>query len=102
MLTEDELARSAPLERIFPTQNTHKYLTFTDSPRYYNRLLDAYENRYSHNRVEGIALIQSYCEKKIHLQVPPPTIITVRKFHKVVVTSIHFTIILSKFLISKY
>ncbi|XP_058814235.1 tubulin monoglutamylase TTLL4-like isoform X4 [Topomyia yanbarensis] len=74
LLTEDELARSAPLERILPAPNGHRYIGFTEYPRYYNRLLDAWEQRYCHKRTEGIALLQSYCEKKIHLQVPPSTL----------------------------
>uniref|UniRef100_A0A2M4BA23 Putative tubulin polyglutamylase ttll4 n=1 Tax=Anopheles marajoara TaxID=58244 RepID=A0A2M4BA23_9DIPT len=74
LLTEDELARSAPLERIFPAPNSHRYIGFTEHPRYYNRLLDAWEHRYSHNRADGIALLQSLCEKKVHLQVPPSTL----------------------------
>ncbi|XP_055641709.1 tubulin monoglutamylase TTLL4-like isoform X2 [Toxorhynchites rutilus septentrionalis] len=74
LLTEDELARSAPLERILPAPNSHRYIGFTEHPRYYNRLLDAWENRYCHSRAEGIALLQSFCEQKIHLQVPPSTL----------------------------
>ncbi|XP_058451853.1 tubulin monoglutamylase TTLL4 isoform X2 [Malaya genurostris] len=74
LLTEDELARSAPLERILPAPNSHRYIGFTEYPRYYNRLLDAWEQRYCHKRAEGIALLQSLCEKKIHLQVPPSTL----------------------------
>ncbi|XP_065085809.1 tubulin monoglutamylase TTLL4 isoform X2 [Ochlerotatus camptorhynchus] len=73
LLTEDELARSAPLERILPAPNSHRYVCFTEHPRYYNRLLDAWEQRYCHNRAEGIALLQSLCQQKIHLQVPPST-----------------------------
>ncbi|XP_055858265.1 tubulin monoglutamylase TTLL4 isoform X2 [Episyrphus balteatus] len=71
VVSEDELARCAPLERIFPTNNTHKYLKYTEVPRYYNRLLDAWETRYSKNRQEGIKLLQEYCEQKYHLEVPP-------------------------------
>lgn len=67
---EDELARSSPLERIFPTPNTYKYLIFTENHRYYNRLLDAWENRYGKKREEGIAYLKQLCEKKIHLEVP--------------------------------
>ncbi|KAJ6649581.1 Tubulin monoglutamylase TTLL4, partial [Pseudolycoriella hygida] len=72
LVTEDELARSAPLERIFPSSITHKYLQFIDSPRYYNRLLDAWEHRYGGNqRDKGISLIRKLCEDKVHLIVPP-------------------------------
>lgn len=69
--TEDELARCAPLERIFPAPNTHAYLDFTENPRYYNRLLDAWETKYSKKRPEAISLLRELCEKKVHLQVPP-------------------------------
>lgn len=68
--TEDELARCAPLERIFPAPNTHAYLEFTEHPRYYNRLLDAWETKYSKRRQEGIAVVRELCERKVHLQVP--------------------------------
>lgn len=68
--TEDELGRCSPLERILPTANSYRYLKFTENPRYYNRLLDAWETRYGKKRREGIALLQKYCENKIHLIVP--------------------------------
>lgn len=71
--TEDELARCAPLERIFPAPNTHVYLDFTESPRYYNRLLDAWETKYSKRRAEAIELLREQCAMKVHLQVPPHT-----------------------------
>lgn len=75
LIAEDELARSAPLERIFPSSSTYKYLQYIESPRYYNRLLDAWEHRYGgHRREKGIALIRKFCEDKVHLVVPvPPT-----------------------------
>jgi len=72
IVAEDELARCAPLERIFPTDQTYKYLKYNDTPRYYNRLLDAWESRYANNRTEGIALLRDYCQSKYHLQVPVP------------------------------
>lgn len=70
--TEDELARCAPLERICPTPNSHRYIKFTEKPRYYNRLLDAWEHRYSNKRAEGVALLQKYCENRTHLIIPVP------------------------------
>lgn len=69
---EDELARCAPLERICPTPNSHRYIKFTEKPRYYNRLLDAWEHRYSNKRDEGIALLRKYCENRTHLIIPIP------------------------------
>lgn len=71
LTTEDELARCAPLERILPTPTSHRYLNFTENPRYYNRLLDAWETRHSSKREEGIALLRKYCDNKVHLTVPP-------------------------------
>lgn len=68
--SEDELARCAPLERICPTPRSHRFIRFTEKPRYYNRLLDAWEHRYSHRREEGIELLQKYCESRTHLIVP--------------------------------
>lgn len=70
LVTEDELARCAPLERILPTPTSHRYLKFTENPRYYNRLLDAWESRYAKKRQEGIDLLQQYCKNKVHLIVP--------------------------------
>ncbi|XP_055376097.1 tubulin monoglutamylase TTLL4-like isoform X3 [Condylostylus longicornis] len=69
--SEDELARCLPLERVFPTNKTYKLLKYTESPRYYNRLLDAWEHRYSNNRNAGIKLLSELCETNYHLQVPP-------------------------------
>lgn len=68
--SEDELARCAPLERICPTSQSHRFIKFTEKPRYYNRLLDAWEHRYGHRRDEGIELLRKYCESRIHLVVP--------------------------------
>lgn len=82
IIAEDELARCSPLERIFPTIDTHKYLKYTEAPRYYNRLLDAWESRYGNNRTEGIHLLRQYCEDQYHLQVPQlPTKKVNIKFH---------------------
>uniref|UniRef100_A0A1B0CNH8 Tubulin polyglutamylase ttll4 n=2 Tax=Lutzomyia longipalpis TaxID=7200 RepID=A0A1B0CNH8_LUTLO len=74
ILMEEELSRCAPLERIFPAPSSHKYLTYMDNPRYYNRLVDAWETKYSTQRSEGIARLQELCSKKIHLQVPPASV----------------------------
>lgn len=75
MIAEDELARCAPLERIFPTPSSHKYLPFMDQPRYYNRLLDAWELRYGGDgqaqRDEGIALLRRHAAGRAHQIVPP-------------------------------
>ncbi|CAG9832568.1 unnamed protein product [Diabrotica balteata] len=49
---EDELTVKGGFERIFPTQQSHRYLHFME-PRYYNRLFDAWEERYGHQREAG-------------------------------------------------
>ncbi|BFF96252.1 tubulin polyglutamylase TTLL4 [Drosophila madeirensis] len=69
IIAEDEQSRCQPLERIFPTSGTHIYLRYIENARYYNRLLDAWETKYSKNRELGIALLSRYCKDKYHLQV---------------------------------
>lgn len=64
IISEDEFARSKPLERIFPGPNTYEYLKYTEVPRYYNRLLDAWENRYAKDRNAGIKVLQELCDQK--------------------------------------
>ncbi|KAL5280493.1 TTLL4 family protein [Megaselia abdita] len=67
---EDELARSNPLERIFPNSESHIYLNFLEGSRYYNRLIDAWESKYATNRMEGIKLLRKFCAQGYHLRVP--------------------------------
>ncbi|KAJ2954685.1 hypothetical protein O0L34_g2982 [Tuta absoluta] len=68
---EDELTQAGEMERVFPTINTHKYLNFLTGPRYYNRLFDAWETRYTANRQSGLELLRNLCEIGYHLEVPP-------------------------------
>lgn len=76
---------------------THKYLQYIESPRYYNRLLDAWEHRYGGNRREkGIALIRKFCEDKVHLIVPPQPAKKVNIFCLILVAVIllvHFSLL---------
>lgn len=60
------------VERVCPTPNSHRYIKFTEKPRYYNRLLDAWEHRYCNKRDEGIKLLQKLCESRTHLIIPIP------------------------------
>jgi tubulin polyglutamylase TTLL4 len=69
---EDELTQAGRFLKIFPTTATHMYHEFFESPRYYNMMFDAWETKYSENRQEGIALLESLCLQKIHLEVPIP------------------------------
>ncbi|XP_076766667.1 tubulin monoglutamylase TTLL4 [Xylocopa sonorina] len=64
---EDEIRETGRFERIFPTSDTYRYFAFFDQVRYYNLLLDAWENAYEHNRSEGIERLKRLCRKKYHL-----------------------------------
>ncbi|CAH1108254.1 unnamed protein product [Psylliodes chrysocephalus] len=66
---EDELSVKGKFERIFPCQQSYKYLQFME-PRYYNRLFDAWETKYGQHREEGITVLQHLCDQKLHLKVP--------------------------------
>lgn len=68
---EDERARSGGFTCIFPTPESHLYFAFLEKPRYYNKLLDAWETMYASSRQTGIDRLESLCVNKHHLQVPP-------------------------------
>lgn len=67
---EDELTQLDRFEKIFPNIVSHQYLQYFDVPRYYNMLLDAWENKYGNynNREEGISRLQKLCKTKYHLE----------------------------------
>lgn len=67
---EDEFIVKGKFERIFPTSQTYKYLSFLE-PRYYNRLFDAWECKYEKNRQAGIDRLRLLCAEKVHLKVAP-------------------------------
>ncbi|XP_063866621.1 tubulin monoglutamylase TTLL4-like isoform X2 [Scylla paramamosain] len=71
IMAEDELHRAGKFTRIFPTAETHQYFGFMEKPRYYNRLMDAWENKYSGCREKAIENIEALCADKFHLRVPP-------------------------------
>ncbi|XP_054008645.1 tubulin monoglutamylase TTLL4-like [Hylaeus anthracinus] len=64
---EDELAEVGNFEKIFPTNQSYGYLKFFEVERYYDRLLDAWENRYSERREEAVRRLNKYCEQMRHL-----------------------------------
>ncbi|XP_076161092.1 tubulin monoglutamylase TTLL4 [Ptiloglossa arizonensis] len=64
---EDELSQIGNFEKIFPTNQSYPYLKFFDVERYYDRLLDAWECRYSGNRQAGIERLNAYCVQMKHL-----------------------------------
>ena len=53
---EDEQTQLVNFRKIFPTPESHRYLKYMEYPRYFNLLLDAWENKYSTNRRQGIGL----------------------------------------------
>jgi len=59
MIAEDELSRSGQFRRVFPSADSSKYLKYFDKPRYFNLLLDAWEQKYKDNRLEGIKRLSS-------------------------------------------
>ncbi len=67
---EDEMAQLTRFQRIFPTQETHKYFKYFQQPRYYNLLLDAWEHAYGDCRPAGIDRLERLCQEKVHLKVP--------------------------------
>ncbi|CAF3852147.1 unnamed protein product [Rotaria magnacalcarata] len=68
--SEDEYSRRGSFERIFPTNQTRKYLKYFETPRYYNLLLNEWISKYSRMEERGVALLNTYCKKGIHLQHP--------------------------------
>ncbi|XP_043674483.1 tubulin polyglutamylase TTLL4-like [Vespula pensylvanica] len=68
---EDELAQTGRFEKIFPTRNTYEYFKYFDKLRYYNMLLDAWENAYGNNRLPGIDRLRKLCRERYHLKQTP-------------------------------
>ncbi|KAK3881167.1 hypothetical protein Pcinc_014373 [Petrolisthes cinctipes] len=67
---EDEMHRAGKFTRIFPTAETHQYFGFMEKPRYYNRLMDAWETTYCNSREKAIERLEALCAEKYHLRVP--------------------------------
>ncbi|XP_046436053.1 tubulin monoglutamylase TTLL4-like [Neodiprion fabricii] len=64
---EDEATQVGGFEKIFPTRSSHRYHKFFDKLRYYNKLLDAWEETYWPNKAEGLSRLQKLCREKRHL-----------------------------------
>ncbi|XP_072902278.1 tubulin monoglutamylase TTLL4 isoform X1 [Hemitrygon akajei] len=67
MESEDEYSRRGQFERIFPCLLSSRYLQFFEQPRYYNILLDLWEQKYGQNRQEGIEMLQELSYRRVHL-----------------------------------
>ncbi|XP_040056788.2 tubulin monoglutamylase TTLL4 isoform X1 [Gasterosteus aculeatus] len=70
--SEDERTRMGQFERIFPSPASSRYLRFFESPRYFNILLDQWEQKFCSSRSKGISLLTSLCEKGVHLGTSDP------------------------------
>lgn len=68
--SEDEFNRRGHFQRVFPSNNTKKYLKFFETTRYYNLLLAEWISKYRNNRDKAISILNHYCKKKIHFQNP--------------------------------
>uniref|UniRef100_H3DDX9 Tubulin tyrosine ligase like 4 n=1 Tax=Tetraodon nigroviridis TaxID=99883 RepID=H3DDX9_TETNG len=58
--------------RIFPSPSSSRYLRFFEGPRYLNVLLDQWEQKHWSNRLRGINLLTTLCEKGVHLGTSDP------------------------------
>ncbi|XP_069792027.1 tubulin monoglutamylase TTLL4 isoform X2 [Narcine bancroftii] len=67
MESEDEYNRQGQFERIFPCLFSSRYLRFFEQPRYFNILLDLWEQKYGRSRQPGIRLLQELSYRKVHL-----------------------------------
>ena len=54
-------------ERIYPTAETENYLKYFNEPRYFNLLLQAWEEKYAKNREAGRQRLKELALKKHHL-----------------------------------
>lgn len=65
---EDEELRRGNFEKIFPTSITFKYFKYFEEQKYYNLLLDSWENCYYLRREIGIERLKKLCQEKYHLR----------------------------------
>ena len=64
--TAEEKSQTRHFSRVFPTSTSHNYFAFFDSLSYHDKLLDAFESRYSECYEEGLKLINDYCTRNCH------------------------------------
>ena len=65
--SEEEMLNKGHYERIFPAENSEKYLKYFARPRYFNQLLINWEKRYAKKRDLGITLLKELSRNKLHL-----------------------------------
>jgi len=62
----EENSQAKKFSRVFPTAQTHEYFQFFDYLPYYDKLLDAFEERFHHDTTSAIAYIDDLCKKNVH------------------------------------
>ncbi|GCC36827.1 hypothetical protein chiPu_0015327 [Chiloscyllium punctatum] len=83
MESEDEYNRRGQFERVFPCRHSSRYLQFFEQPRYFNILLDLWEQKYGQNREAGIDVLKELSYRGVHLglSVHPAHVWRPPKFH---------------------
>ena len=64
--TAEEFSQCRRFSRVFPSKDSHTYFPYFDSVSYYDKLLDAFEMRFSGSYEEGLKFIDEYCKKNVH------------------------------------
>jgi len=62
----EEASQARHFSRVFPKKGSHKYFQYFDSLSYYDKLLDAFEEKFFEKPDKGNDLINSYCQKNVH------------------------------------
>ena len=62
----EEVSQTKHFTRIFLRKGSYKYFQYFDSLSYYDKLLDAFEEKFSGNPEAGIDMINSYCQRNVH------------------------------------
>uniref|UniRef100_A0A3P9M480 Tubulin tyrosine ligase-like family, member 4 n=1 Tax=Oryzias latipes TaxID=8090 RepID=A0A3P9M480_ORYLA len=70
--SEDELSRRGDFERIFPSPSSSRYLRFFETQRYFNILLDQWEQKYWNDWTKRIDLLKALCQERVHLGTSDP------------------------------
>ncbi|KAF6723338.1 Tubulin polyglutamylase TTLL4 [Oryzias melastigma] len=70
--SEDELSRRGDFERIFPSPSSARYLRFFETQRYFNILLDQWEQKYWNDWTKRVDLLKALCQKRVHLGTSDP------------------------------
>ena len=62
--TLEELSQTNHFNRVFPSKTSHQFFQYFDSLPYYDKLLDAFEMKYSDAFREGVEFVNKYCQNK--------------------------------------